>query len=493
MVSNSDTINNEDDLPESIQSRLCEICYFRIWERNNFTSKVEDYFLSKKTEVGDEKPGKHIKTNPCCLCFGLLTLPLLEQSILLIKQILNNDKYKQDLERKQCCLSFSIPPAIFIREAVLKVFIKDKYEGLLDFERKSAFITIKESWRTCLEQLANDLKFDDNNPLRITVTALYIDNNEECKQLSHIPGTYFPNANKKSAGPEYIYSRASVLNAIGSISEEDLKKNLPFPPSIPQHFATLTASGKHDSVFIAGRYNKYSRNLSQTPWTIDGVRKSDLSVDELLSGPIKSVFRAEHHNFSSSGREDVDVRMLGSGRPFIVELIDPGLSDILFEKMRSIECDINNSSLVKVRDLQIISKNEIKNLKEGEEEKKKTYKALCITKQVPAPEAIMKIQNSERLVLEQKTPIRVLHRRPLAIRKRAVENIKLTKVPKETQDFLMYELEVTTQAGTYVKEFVHGDFGRTNPNLSDLLGIEMDIVALDVLNIEIDWPPALNQ
>jgi tRNA pseudouridine synthase 10 len=185
--------------------------------------------------------------------------------------------------------------------------------------------------------------------------------------------------------------------------------------------------------------------------------------------------------------------MLGSGRPFIVELIDPGLSDILFKKMRSIEYDINNSSLVKVRDLQIISKNEVKNLKEGEKEKKKTYKALCITKQAPASEAIMKIENSEKLVLEQKTPIRVLHRRPLAIRKRTVENIKLTKVPKETQDFFMYELEVTTQAGTYVKEFVHGDFGRTNPNLSDLLGIEMDIVALDVLNIAIDWPPALNQ
>ena len=29
------------------------------------------------------------------------------------------------------------------------------------------------------------------------------------------------------------------------------------------------------------------------------------------------------HRFSSSGREDVDVRMLGDGRPFIVELINP--------------------------------------------------------------------------------------------------------------------------------------------------------------------------
>ena len=37
-----------------------------------------------------------------------------------------------------------------------------------------------------------------------------------------------------------------------------------------------------------------------------------------------------------------------------------------------------------------------------------------------------------------------------------------------------------TQAGTYIKEFVHGDFGRTVPNLRTILGVQVDIVALDV-------------
>ena len=32
------------------------------------------------------------------------------------------------------------------------------------------------------------------------------------------------------------------------------------------------------------------------------------------------------HKLSSSGREDVDVRMLGLGRPFVVELINPHAS-----------------------------------------------------------------------------------------------------------------------------------------------------------------------
>lgn len=38
-----------------------------------------------------------------------------------------------------------------------------------------------------------------------------------------------------------------------------------------------------------------------------------------------------------------------------------------------------------------------------------------------------------------------------------------------------------TEAGTYIKEFVHGDFGRTQPNMSVLLNnVAVDVLALDV-------------
>lgn len=52
----------------------------------------------------------------------------------------------------------------------------------------------------------------------------------------------------------------------------------------------------------------------------------------------------------------------------------------------------------------------------------------------------------------------------------------------------MFIVQVTTQAGTYIKEFVHGDFGRTTPNLTEILGFKADILALDVKSINLDWP-----
>lgn len=54
----------------------------------------------------------------------------------------------------------------------------------------------------------------------------------------------------------------------------------------------------------------------------------------------------------------------------------------------------------------------------------------------------------------------------------------------------MFRLE--TQAGTYIKEFVHGDFGRTTPCVGDILGVgadKVDILELDVEAVELEWPP----
>ena len=44
-------------------------------------------------------------------------------------------------------------------------------------------------------------------------------------------------------------------------------------------------------MFYTGRYNKYSRTLSQTPWIIEGHRKSESSVEELICTEIDKAFR----------------------------------------------------------------------------------------------------------------------------------------------------------------------------------------------------------
>ena len=68
--------------------------------------------------------------------------------------------------------------------------------------------------------------------------------------------------------------------------------------------------------------------------------------------------------------------------------------------------------------------------------------------------------------------------RSLAIRQRLIYSASAVPLLEVTQTF---RLDLETEAGTYVKEFVHGDFGRTLPNLSSVLGdCETDIIELDV-------------
>jgi tRNA pseudouridine synthase 10 len=47
-----------------------------------------------------------------------------------------------------------------------------------------------------------------------------------------------------------------------------------------------------------------------------------------------------------------------------------------------------------------------------------------------------------------------------------------------------FDLILRTQSGTYVKEFVSGDEGRTTPNFSERLGIQCRVYLLDVLEID---------
>eukprot|EP01103_Thecamoeba_quadrilineata_P010447 TRINITY_DN225_c0_g1_i1.p1 TRINITY_DN225_c0_g1~~TRINITY_DN225_c0_g1_i1.p1 ORF type:complete len:277 (-),score=56.57 TRINITY_DN225_c0_g1_i1:27-857(-) len=238
-----------------------------------------------------------------------------------------------------------------------------------------------------------------------------------------------------------------------------------------------------------GRYNKYSRTLSQTPWLIDGKRKTETSVEELIGLPLKEFFQAKEMSFMSSGREDVDVRMLGNGRPFVIELKSPKLVFMASrENMAKLQQKINEDarSQLTVKYLQCVSKEQTKVIKDGEEQKTKVYRALVWTSRPLTQADVGLLNNTKELVLDQDTPIRVLHRRSLSTRQRTVHKLRATPINDK-----YFFLDCLTQAGTYIKEFVHGDLGRTRPSIGTLLQCEADLAYLDVMMINLDFPPKI--
>ncbi|CCW63485.1 unnamed protein product [Phytomonas sp. EM1] len=306
--------------------------------------------------------------------------------------------------------------------------------------------------------------------------------------------------------------------------------------------ATMTCTITHANIFLQGNYLKMQRNLSQSPWFVDGLRVGSFSLQEIIAGPILPFFFPEgvtalnsptgdqvglgeldftpqsqnndttnvnakrHHRnsvdpetvsaqqvfgygrykFHSAGREDVDVRMLGSGRPFVLEIVNPSSEAVSADDFPEMVKRINEShdGSVKVHSLRFTDPGVTVRLARHSESKLKRYRCVVWSSRAiedPSTDSRFAIVNATKdLQIEQKTPLRVLHRRSLHARSRIIHSMQLTPLNAH-----WYILELETQAGTYVKEFVHGDMGRTVPSLGTLLEARTDIIQLDVMGMDI--------
>ena len=348
--------------------------------------------------------------------------------------------------------------------------------------------------------------------------------------------------------------------------------------------APFQCTVRHASVFIIGRYHKYIRGMSQSPWFGDGVRIGSfpLSLQEYIANPLLPLFfpygipqpvpppgtpaakaaaaaaiyaqqlkkqqqkeeaaagggkadatdnaepavvaatteeaeadaeaitkgltvktslgSATHtvdpnlvalfhvlgygnYKFHTAGREDVDVRMLGTGRPFVLEILSPHAATIDFAAAeRAVSEFYGGAAFATIEGLAYTSAEITVAMAKHSSEKKKTYRAVVYSSRPILSDAdpLLVAANTtvKDLVVQQDTPLRVLHRRSLLSRPKTIHSLTLRRI---NNNWLVADLE--TQAGTYIKEFVHGDMGRTVPSLGTLLDSRMDIIQLDVLGM----------
>ncbi|KAK2586492.1 hypothetical protein KPH14_011390 [Odynerus spinipes] len=459
--------------------------------------------LAKYSDVNKESALEEV---PCIACLGILQSEIEETVIKRITEEVKIQNY--DCTTFTCALT--IPISLCLRERSLHICIAKKLDLTKDDYNNVKYRTqnIKDIWKwVVLPKLKNTIgKHADlttPSPFLLEIFFVYThDEKECCALLDKLGNTNNKPSERKKKHNSTKYSRKHIESVLSNTSDELFEKCYSFPLAKPNSFIHIgNVLCSHTSIFIGGRYNKLSRQLSQTPWFINGEKKMETSVQDILCEPITEAVKAESIKFLSSGREDVDVRNINSGRPFAVELINPRITNITSELLSNLVTIINNSSTqVKVTtNLKLLSRDDLKKLKEGENVKTKFYRAFCVCRSIPQDMSCLDNLNKLKNVkIVQKTPIRVLHRRPLTPRVRFIYDMRarwaepqelknLLNVPSDT-DNTFFILDVKTQAGTYVKEFVHGDFGRTKPSLCDLLNVEVDIVALDVTGINLSWP-----
>lgn len=243
-------------------------------------------------------------------------------------------------------------------------------------------------------------------------------------------------------------------------------------------------------VYVYGRYLKLVRGISQTrqfcPYCNGkGCEHCNYtgfliggSVEDYLVPPIVQAHEGSDGVLHAGGREDMDVRTLGTGRPFVVEVKNPKKRHIDLDKLYDAVEKYSNGKVV-VKNLCYVDRSIVRKINVYSRVHEKRYRLVIrFQKSNITEEVIAKIKNLSGIVVRQRTPRRVLHRRVDKERLKRVYSI----VPRLIDGHTL-ELDILCQGGLYVKEFATSDEGRTKPSIAEVIGEVPEIVELDVIEI----------
>jgi tRNA pseudouridine synthase 10 len=263
-----------------------------------------------------------------------------------------------------------------------------------------------------------------------------------------------------------------------------------------------------NSAFVYGRYRKLERDIPQTEWPCrdcngtglvqghpcdgcDGTGyRYDESVEQLTAPVVRDAMDGESATFHGAGREDVDARMLGTGRPFVIEVDEPRVRSV---DVGQLETDVNEfaDGKVEVEGLRLATHEMVERVKEHSASK--TYRMdVRFDDPVPAEAFQRALAGLDGATVEQDTPQRVSHRRASKTRTRAVYEAS-GELADESEagdnhdgerTAMRATIEIHGEGGLYVKELVSSDEGRTEPSLAGELGVGATVAALDVLAVE---------
>ena len=240
-------------------------------------------------------------------------------------------------------------------------------------------------------------------------------------------------------------------------------------------------------LYIYGRYKKRVRGLSQTRWICkfcggkgceicNWTGKRYLSVEELITEPMREFVGGSFAVLHGAGREDVDARMLGNGRPFIVEIQEPKKRKVDLKELERYVNDFCRGKVV-VSDLKFAKSKDVEFIKSAKFTK--VYRAKVVFEREVSREELEKaLFELKKQPIHQRTPLRVLHRRADLVRVRRVLDA----------DVVLHRGRVAVvrfvaESGLYIKELVSGDEGRTKPSLSELLSVKCWVEKLDVIEV----------
>lgn len=240
-------------------------------------------------------------------------------------------------------------------------------------------------------------------------------------------------------------------------------------------------------LYVEGKYNKFKRGIPQTKWPCtkckgrgceecNGTGKQyPESVEELISEHFLKLTKGREAKFHGAGREDIDVLMLGSGRPFVLEIKEPKIRNL---NLGEIEEKINkiNEGKTSYHNLHVCERKRKAEIKQSSPDTYKVYNALVRCDDAFDRDKLDELTKLDEI--QQQTPLRVLRRRADKVRIKHVLDLSYEIIDDRT-----FNMRIKTEGGLYIKELISGDEGRSHPNVGEILGVNAVCEQLDVIEV----------
>ncbi|EGF78467.1 hypothetical protein BATDEDRAFT_90402 [Batrachochytrium dendrobatidis JAM81] len=441
----------------------------------------------------------------CPACLGLLQIDYSSLATQAYQKYLNKPYIRNEMTFS---VSNRMPPQLSIRQRSISLMIEKMLASISSTTSDEKIdiptpIEVKEIFKSLIcasFSQESGMVYDVESKLSLQLHLEHPATATDFMFLTKIPHAKFNVKTTKRKGV-MIYAGASIekiAKAVALAKYEDFYAHEQIPLSAVDQLPSISnLDFNHSQIYIAGRYCKLQRGISNSPWIIGGKRLTEHSVEELVGSHIDLFFGVSEHKFSSAGREDGDVLMLGTGRPFYYELINPYRCVATESELATLQRKINDSNkdMVSVRDVQIVTRESTSIMKDSASSKSKSYSCVVEFSKPVSMFILDEIAKRTDIAVAQKNPTRVPRRADL-LRHKMIETIEFVPIEMslmedDSEGVKTVRVNMKTSAGTYVKEFVHGDNGRTEPCLASLVGVESaKVIELDVLEIHLSWPPA---
>lgn len=385
-----------------------------------------------------------------------------------LSRIIKNPKYRKNLpidlikDGQKCSICDNL---LFNEDKILELVFKKIKKLDIDFNTFIMACQVNNKQMNANEKKVHEiLKYKGHDNIR--------------KQLKRDIGVQFA----KKSGKRIQFQNPDVIIMI-KVNNHASK----FRPFAQTEYINIFIDS--NPLYIEGKYRKLIRGIPQTKWPCTNCKGRGCiecnhtgqqypdSVEGLIAKPLLKMTRGDQTKFHGSGREDIDVLMLGEGRPFVIEVKHPFKRNINLKFLRRL-INSHSNGKIEVNDLKFTDRERVGDIKNSSVESYKIYEAISEFENGVTSNDVKNIERLE--VINQRTPQRVEHRRADLIRTRKIKDIKVERINSKK-----LKLIIKCQGGLYIKELISGDEGRTQPSISSITKNSAKCTQLNVIKVHL--------